>query len=168
MNGKSLDDIFTFGPAGPEDSGEITAVLEEAAEWLRERSEELWRPQDLDGDEIARDVVDGLYRKAAAGTEIAGCFRFQTEDKEYWEDVPHSDSAFIHRLAVRRKYAGSGLAARLMGIAKDEARSMGKRYLRLDCANRPRLRAVYEKQGFRFHSLKRREPYEVARYEFEL
>lgn len=168
MNGITPNEIFTFGPAGPEDSGEIAAVLEEAASWLRERGEELWRREDLGIEEIIHDVAAGLYRKAVEGDEIAGCYRFQTEDAEYWDDVPHYDSAFIHRVAVKRRFAGRGLAQAMIDAAKDEARSMGKRYLRLDCADRPKLRTVYERQGFRFHSMKRRDPYEVARYEFEL
>jgi len=109
-----------------------------------------------------------MYRFAVIGGERAGCFRFQTEDLEFWDDVPHEDSAFIHRVAVRREYAGLGVAKAMIDAAKEEARSLGKRYLRLDCADRPKLRAVYESQGFVFHSIKEREPFRVARYQFEL
>ncbi len=109
-----------------------------------------------------------MYRLAYLGSECAGCFRFQTEDMEFWDDVPHEDSAFIHRVAVRRKFSGQGVSKFMIDRAKDEARSLGKRYLRLDCADRPRLRAVYEREGFVFHSIKVREPFSVARYQFEL
>ncbi|MDH3494897.1 MAG: GNAT family N-acetyltransferase, partial [Acidobacteriota bacterium] len=89
-------------------------------------------------------------------------------DPEYWDDVPHEDSSFVHRVAVRRKYAGKGLARKMIEWAKNRARDEGKRFLRLDCADRPKLREVYEKMGFIFHSVKRRSPYNVIRYEFDL
>ena len=159
---------FSISTACGEDYVAVAEILEEAATWLRQNGEELWRPEDLRRDGIASDVSAGIYRKAVTGGELAGCYRFQTEDPEYWDDVPHRDSAFIHRVAVRRRFAGCGLAAMMIDAAKDEARALGKRFLRLDCADRPKLRAVYERQGFRFHSMKSRDPYTVARYEFEL
>lgn len=168
MSGNPSQNEFAISVAGNEDAGAVCEILEEAAAWLRDSGDELWRPEDLVRDEIASDVSAGLYRKAVAGDEIAGCYRFQTEDPEYWDDVPHDDSGFIHRVAVKRQFAGFGLAAAMIDAAKKEARVLGKRYLRLDCADRPKLRAVYERQGFRFHSMKSRDPYTVARYEFEL
>ncbi|MEH2214010.1 MAG: hypothetical protein V7K84_25930, partial [Nostoc sp.] len=42
-------------------------------------------------------------------------------------------------------------------------------YLRLDCdASRPRLRAVYERFGFRHHSDKQVGAYFVSRYEYKI
>lgn len=168
MNGPDPQHDFSISIAAPEDSVTVCEILEEAAAWLRAKGDELWRPADLDPAGITADVEAGMYRKAIADGVIAGCYRFQTEDMEYWDDVPHENSAFIHRVAVRRRFAGTGLSETMIGAAKVEARSLGKRYLRLDCADRPKLRAVYERQGFRFHSIKVREPYKVARYEFEL
>lgn len=47
--------------------------------------------------------------------------------------------------------------------------TLGLRYLRLDCeASRARLRALYERIGFRFHSNKLVGPYFVARYEYDV
>jgi hypothetical protein len=46
---------------------------------------------------------------------------------------------------------------------------LGRRYLRLDCeASRTRLRAVYERIGFRFHSDKQVGSYFIARYEYDV
>jgi hypothetical protein len=53
--------------------------------------------------------------------------------------------------------------------AKARAMTLGRTYLRLDTeASRVRLRAVYERFGFRYHSDWRYGPYLVARYEIEL
>jgi orotate phosphoribosyltransferase len=53
--------------------------------------------------------------------------------------------------------------------AVERARTLGRRYLRLDCeASRARLRKVYEQFGFRHHSGRHVGPYFVSRYEYEI
>ena len=56
-----------------------------------------------------------------------------------------------------------------MQWAVSHARSLGKRYLRLDTdASRPKLRELYERFGFQFHSFREVGPYYVARYLYPL
>ena len=75
----------------------------------------------------------------------------------------------IHRIAICRRYAGKGLAAVLLQAAAARAQQEGCRYLRLDCESaRLRLRAVYERGGFTFHSDHIIGPYHVARYQLVL
>jgi GNAT superfamily N-acetyltransferase len=75
----------------------------------------------------------------------------------------------VHRLAVRRANAGQGISIALLQWAVEHARSLGKRYLRLDCdADRPRLRALYEGFGFRLHSYRQVGAYYVSRYELQI
>jgi GNAT superfamily N-acetyltransferase len=100
---------------------------------------------------------------------MAGAVKFQLEDLLFWPDVPQEQSAFIHRLAVRRKFAGGHVSSALLQWAVRRARSLGRSFLRLDCeASRPRLKAVYERFGFRHHSDKQIEPYFVSRYEYDV
>jgi GNAT superfamily N-acetyltransferase len=116
---------------------------------------------------VGRDA--GLFFVAERDGEIAGAVRFQLEDQLFWPDLDTDDSAFVHRLAVRRPYAGQGVSAALVRWAADRARALGKQYLRLDCdEERSRLRAVYERLGFRLHSFRQVGSYYVARYELPL
>jgi GNAT superfamily N-acetyltransferase len=83
--------------------------------------------------------------------------------------MPPEQSAYVHRLAVKREFAGGGVSTALLRWAAERARSLGKKYLRLDCeASRPKLRAVYERFGFRHHSDRQVEPYFVSRYEYDV
>lgn len=101
--------------------------------------------------------------------EPAGTIKYQLADMEFWPDVPENESAFIHRLAVRRRFAGGVVSASLLSWAIERTASLGRPYLRLDCgASRERLRAVYERFGFQHHSDRQVGPYFVARYEFTL
>ena len=129
----------------------------------------LWRDDELLPSRIAPDVAAGLFFLAECDGEIAGTIKFQLEDPVIWPEVSPEQSAFIHRVAVRRRFAGVGVSSALLQWSVSRARSLGRRYLRLDCdAARPRLRAVYERFGFAHHSDRQVGPYLVARYEYDV
>ncbi len=159
---------ITIERASANELPDVAGVLQEVANWLANKGEKLWEANELAPDKIENQVSDGMFWLARIDGEIAGCIRFQTEDEEYWGDVPHSDSAFVHRVAVKRRFAGQGVAIAMLDWAKEKAKSLDKRYLRLDCDQREKLCRFYEGQGFKFHSEKIREPYTVNRYQFEL
>ena len=151
------------------DLDEVAVILREAADWLEERGMAMWREDELLPIHIAEDVRSGLFFLAECEGETAGTICFQFEDKLFWPDVRQDDSAFIHRLAVKRRFAGGEISSALILWAIARTHTLGRRYLRLDCeALRARLRAIYERVGFRFHSNKQVGPYFVARYEYDM
>jgi GNAT superfamily N-acetyltransferase/catechol 2,3-dioxygenase-like lactoylglutathione lyase family enzyme len=151
------------------ETGVVSRVLTGAAEWLRERGTPMWKADELNPERVAGDVAAGLFFVAEVGGEIAGTVKFQLEDLLFWPDQPTGEAAYVHRLAIRREFAGGQVSAALMNWAAKRARSLGRRYVRLDCeASRQRLRAVYERLGFRHHSDRQVGPYFVSRYELPL
>lgn len=129
----------------------------------------MWRDDELAADRIEADVAAGFFFLAECSDEVAGIVKFQLEDLLFWPDVPQEQSAFVHRLAVRRRFAGGGVSSALLGWAALRAQSLGRRFLRLDCeASRTKLRSVYERFGFRHHSDRQVGPYFVSRYEYEV
>jgi GNAT superfamily N-acetyltransferase len=155
--------------ANPDDAATVSAVLCEAATWLEEAGMRLWRAEELREADIAADVAAGLFFIAESDGVAAGVVRFQLEDQLFWPDVPLGESAYIHRLAIRRQFAGRGISTAILSWAVERARSLSRDRLRLDCdAARPKLRAVYERFGFCHHSDRQVGPYFVARYELEV
>jgi GNAT superfamily N-acetyltransferase len=155
--------------ANPEDAGEVASILQEAARWLMESGTPMWKTHELDAGVIAADVGAGLCFLAEVGGERAGTLKFQLEDELFWPEMPAGQACYLHRLAVRRKFAGLGVSSALLGFAVERARSLGRPFLRLDCeSHRPRLRSLYERFGFRHHSDRQVGPYHVARYEYPL
>jgi GNAT superfamily N-acetyltransferase len=153
--------------AGVKDCQQVSSILQEAANWLNERGVPLWRDDELRTDRISSEVADGLYFLAEGATGSIATVKFQLEDPLFWPDCPTGEAAFIHRLAVRRSVAGGVVSAAMIRWAIDRTRSLDRQYLRLDCeAARPRLRAIYERFGFRHHSDRQVGPYFVARYEY--
>jgi GNAT superfamily N-acetyltransferase len=129
----------------------------------------MWRDDELVAARIVADVASGLFFLAECDGEVAGIVKFQLEDSEFWPDMQPREAAYIHRLAVRRRYAGGGISSALMRWAVGRTGSLGRHYLRLDCeASRLRLRAVYERFGFQHHSDRQVGPYFVSRYEYEV
>ena len=127
----------------------------------------MWRQDELQPNNIALEVQSGQCFLAECDGIPAGTIRFQLEDRLFWPDERQDDSAFVHRLAVRRRFAGGEVSSALLLWAIARTHTLGRRYLRLDCeASRARLRAIYERVGFRFHSNKQVGPYFVARYEY--
>ena len=157
---------LTIRQAAPHEAGEVSAILRDAEAWLEGEGMPMWLPEELGEDRLRHDVEAGMHYLAIVGGELAGTLRFQLEDEEYWPDLPAADSAFVHRLAVRRRFAGTGVGAALLDWAAERARTLGRQLLRLDCDwHRPRLRAFYERNGFVHHSDRQVGPFFVARYE---
>jgi GNAT superfamily N-acetyltransferase len=155
--------------AQAQDIEAVSSILIEAASWLEERGTPLWCANELAPEQIQPLVKEGLFFLAESDGEAVGTLRYQLEDPLFWPDVPSGESAYVHRLAVRRRAAGGAVSSVLLSWAVNHTGSIGRKYLRLDCdATRPKLRAVYERFGFRHHSNRQVGPYYVARYEYDV
>lgn len=156
--------------AGGDDTRALVDTLTEAADWVTQLDgTTMWVEGELEEPRVRAEVEAGMFVVADVGGQVVGAIRFQLEDRLFWPDLDGSDSAFVHRLAVRRANAGQGISIALLQWAADRARALGKRYLRLDCdADRPRLRALYEGFGFRLHSYRQVGAYYVSRYELQI
>lgn len=155
--------------ARPADARIVENVLVEASRWVDSLGVVMWEEGELAPECIDADVAAGQFYIAEVDGDAAGVIRFQLEDLLFWPDLPQGESAFVHRLAVRRAYKGQGVSTALLQSAVDRARALGKRDLRLDCDDsRPKLRALYERFGFQFHSCRQVGAYYVARYVYPI
>ena len=151
----NLDDIAT-----------VSSILEEAASWLEAIGQALWRPDEISQNAVRDDVEDGLFYLFELDSEAVGTLKFQLKDELFWPDIDSSESAFVHRIAIRRAHARSGLSSIMMRWAIAEALRHQRTFLRLDCeASRPKLRAIYERFGFKHRDDRKVGPFHVSRYE---
>ena len=71
------------------------------------------------------------------------------EDPFFWPDLEPNTSGFIHKLSVRRAYAGKGYAKQMIEHARDVCIRSGIHSLRLDCdPHREGLMKFYHDCGF--------------------
>lgn len=151
------------------DADAVERLLVEAARWVDALGVVMWEDGELARARLDAEIAEGTFYMAEAGDVPAGVVRFQLEDPLFWPDRPPGEAAFVHRLVVSRAFKGQGVSEALLAWAADRAQRLGLAYLRLDCdASRPKLRALYERFGFRFHSYRQVGPYYVARYEYPL
>jgi len=161
---------FVIRQATVDDTTALVATLTEAAEWVHLLDGSImWVEGELDEHRVRGEAEAGMFVVAEADGAVVGAIRFQLEDTLFWPDVDGGDSAFVHRLAVRRSHAGRGISVALLQWAADRGRVLGKQYLRLDCdAHRTRLCELYERFGFRLHSYRQVGAYYVSRYELQI
>lgn len=146
----------------------LSGILREVSDWLVARGTPMWRENEVDPDAIRTEVEAGLFFLATLNGEPAGTLKFQLSDPLFWPEA-EDDAAYLHRLAVRRSFAGRGLSTALLTWGADRAMAHGRPFLRLDCdAERTRLRDLYERFGFRHHSDRQVGQYFVARYEYTI
>ena len=158
---------LTFERAAPEDAPAVAAILAEAAAWLKDQGMELWGPEEIARSTIEPDVLAGAYWLARLEGKAAGTFRFTLEDSEFWPEAKPGEAGYVHRLAVLPEHRGTGLAR----VMLDQAARLSepRKYLRLDCeSHRPRLRAFYERYGFRWVDDRQVGPYHVSRFQLAL
>ena len=95
------------------DATVVQDMLEEAAKWVDALGEIMWDADELAPGRVEDEVAAGLFFIAEVNSDPAGVVKFQLEDRLFWPDLSqesHDDSAFIHRLAVRRRYKGLGIS----------------------------------------------------------
>jgi hypothetical protein len=147
--------------AEPVDLPVVTQILEEASAWLRSRGIDQW-PQQFSADWIGPPLERGETWLANIDGDVVATLTLRTSDPAW----PDGDLAatYLHRLAVRRAFAGVGLD--LLGWAAAEAHRRRHRALRLDCvASNRRLRRYYTEAGFIARGEATIHGTEVARFE---
>ncbi|MGF1655863.1 MAG: GNAT family N-acetyltransferase [Verrucomicrobiales bacterium] len=153
--------------ATSDDSAVIADVLIEAAEWLIATGRSLWSPEEFTKERISPEA--SRFFLVAHQSKVAAVYKLEDSDPIFWPDVRAGESLFLHKLAVRRAFAGQGLPMLMLDHAVEQARVRKKKYLRLDCdAPRSRLRELYEGFGFSHHSDWTAGEFHVARYQYEI
>ena len=92
----------TVRQALPTDAATVQDMLEEAARWVDALGVVMWDEGELDPGRMVREIAAGQFFIAEIDGDPAGAVRFQLEDRLFWPDLEGDDSAFIHRLVVRR------------------------------------------------------------------
>jgi GNAT superfamily N-acetyltransferase len=129
----------------------VLELLDEAAAWMAAIGQPNW-PVPFPRRRVTANAEAGEVHLASVDGVVVGTVTLQWEDPRFWgEDGTDGRAGYVHRLAVRRAHAGSGLGARLLGWADEQVREAGRDRLRLDVVsdNGP-LRRYYERSGFAY------------------
>ncbi len=139
------------------------SILDEATVHVATLGYDQW-PVPFPRDELAQRIERGELYLVEVDGEPAATMTLLWDDPFLWGEPP--DAAYVHKLAIRRMFAGRGLGEAIVEWADRRAAAAGRRYLRLDCMrDNDRIRGYYERLGFE-HRGDRDDPrFPVALYE---
>ncbi|MDF2543253.1 MAG: hypothetical protein K0S47_2971 [Herbinix sp.] len=112
---------------------EAIKVMKEVASWRRQKGYRVWLDEWLSREELITEEVNkenlciGLVENNVACATI-----LQWVDNNWWPNAKMYDACYIHKLCVRREFAGRGIPALLIEAIKLECRKRNTRYIRLD------------------------------------
>ncbi|PWW33155.1 MULTISPECIES: GNAT family N-acetyltransferase [Paenibacillus] len=154
-----INDEFKALQAQPEDTEDVMSLLMETAEWLRSQGSSQWNAllKGEDSHHTAEAIQRGDVFVFKKGSDVAGMVILMSHpsawDVHLWGSKAHAgDGAlYLHRLAIRRKYAQSGLGRAILQWSSSGIQFEDKHIVRLDCgADNATLNAFYTRNGYTF------------------
>jgi GNAT superfamily N-acetyltransferase len=134
------------------DTAHIMELLDNAAHWLHARGiTDQWSVGEFPTGRIIRDILNGhVYALRHAASLVAAITIDSRADMELWQPDDDPGCAFyVHRLVVRRRWAGRGIGAFLLDLAAERAAASGLGFIRVDCAKgNGELHGYYKRLGF--------------------
>lgn len=126
-------------------------IMREVSEWGRKQGFRVWLEEWLTKDRLLTtdNCEEDFYVGKVDGID-ACCMIIQWQDQEYWPEAPRDEAAYIHKLCVRREFAGKGILTEVLQWLKLECKSRGVRYIRLDTGwDKEKVKQIYLGLGFR-------------------
>lgn len=120
------DIIITRG-----DKKEAISIMREAANWLIDSGEALWSIEELTEEKL--NYSDDEFIVLRQDNKSIASMILICDDDYIWSEAKSKSSAFIHKLSVKREFAGLGYGDILIKYAKLSSQKMKLLYLRLDC-----------------------------------
>ncbi|PGU07374.1 MULTISPECIES: GNAT family N-acetyltransferase [Bacillus cereus group] len=147
---------YTIRIATEGESDSIITLLKEIAQWLQHKEVDQW--QYLLGEEATAEILEAIREKytyvVTKEEEIVGTVTVSPKQSEWDEYIfgkeEVSDSLYVHRFAVKRKYKGNGIGEWMLRWIEENVQH-DKEYLKLDCVGHNRiLNDFYKRSGFEY------------------
>ena len=132
------------------DISNIEDILLNAVIWMhRNGLDNLWNESNIKWNQLPKNYNISDFYISYNNNFPTACMALTDYDSIYWPDIPKGASLYIHKLAVKREFAGKGISEELINFSKALAAKCHIDEIRLDCnQKREKLRELYEKNGF--------------------
>jgi GNAT superfamily N-acetyltransferase len=141
--------------AAEEDIPTLESILLDTVSWLNEMGQPLWDADEITWASLSKSYKASDFFIAYNDGKPSGCMALVDHDPFFWPDVAKGEALFIHKLAVIKTARKTGVADALMAFFKERGILRVVKSLRLDThALRPKLRAFYERHGFKLYGIK--------------
>lgn len=144
-----------ISPATPHDLDTLFLFRAEAVQWLRSRGIDQWENPWPSEDAMTAAILASIQARETfilreAQIPVATVTVDLWANPDLWTPSERVEPAFyLHRMIVRRAYAGQGLGAELLDWGGTRAARNRARWLRLDAwTTNQELQRYYARQGF--------------------
>jgi ribosomal protein S18 acetylase RimI-like enzyme len=133
--------------ATPVDVALVADMLDEATAFVATFGFDQW-PLPFPRDELLQRVRQRELYVVEVEREPAATFTLLWDDPFFWGERP-PDAVYLHKLAVRRAFAGRRLGEQIVEWVDATAAAAGRSFVRLDTQrDDPGIRRYYERLGF--------------------
>lgn len=125
-------------------------IMKEVAAWGRSVGYRVWLDEGLLKDKlITTDVKEENFCIGRVDGIDACTMILQWVDNCFWPYSPLYEAGYIHKLCVRRDFAGKNISKKMVEYAKEQCRIRGAKYLRLDTGwDETKMKEIYTGLGF--------------------
>lgn len=100
---------------------------------------------------VRTEIKENRQWKLIIDGQVACLWAITFDDEQIWEERNKDSAIYIHRIATNPDFRGNNFVSEIVAWAKPYARSMNKRYVRLDTlGNNTRLIKHYQDAGFEY------------------
>ena len=124
-------------------------VMKEVAGWGRSVGLNVWKDEYLTREKLMVNSSEDEFCLGQVNGDDACCMILQWSDTFFWPKAKENEAGYLHKLCVRREYAGLGLPKEMVEFAIEECKKRNVPYLRLDTGwNNKKLCSLYKSLGF--------------------
>lgn len=157
MKQEYANDRIRVVQAAPSHAQDVMNLLISVARWLQSKGSTQWSGllHGNDHHNVTGHIDKGELFMFKDGDALAGIVLLMQVPGEWdhglWGPDGHESVVYLHRLAINRDYAGTGLGADIMRWAEQGVSFPGKDRIRLDCiADNETLNKFYSGMGYTF------------------
>ena len=128
----------------------IEEILLDAVNWLSKSGmKNTWNESNVKWTDLSNSFKINNFYIAYQNELPTACMALTDFDPTFWPNITKGESLYLHKVAVKRAFAGKGFTKELIDFAKRLALSHSINTIRLNCnQHRNKLRKVYENEGF--------------------
>lgn len=128
---------------------EAVAIIQEVTQWCIDSGRPMWPLSAASRNVMLQTLVAENFVVGKVNGTPACAMTLTWYDPEYWPKAIPNEAGYIHKVCVRRKFAGMNLPAKMCEYASQLCRERKINYLRLDTySHSNHLRGMYRKLGF--------------------
>ena len=140
----------------PEDIDIIFELYDEAVKFQKTVFNKQW--QGFERSLVETEIAEGRQWKIVSEGKVLCIFAITFNDPLIWNEKDKDPAIYIHRIVTNPRFRGGAYVREIVKWSKDYARSINKKYIRMDTwGDNEKLKEYYVSCGFEYLGITRME-----------